>query len=62
MVVNLFCEVRNNKIEVPTWPEHPFKAEHFRTKWYIVPIKDMRNLNITFPLPDMQEFYRSAVM
>ncbi|XP_018404393.1 PREDICTED: insulin-degrading enzyme-like, partial [Cyphomyrmex costatus] len=60
MVVDLFCEVRNKEIEVPTWPEHPFKDEHFRTIWYIVPIKDIRNLSISFPLPDMRQHYRSA--
>ncbi|XP_018401508.1 PREDICTED: insulin-degrading enzyme-like isoform X2 [Cyphomyrmex costatus] len=60
MVVDLFCEVRNKEIEVPIWPEHPFKDEHFRTIWYIVPIKDIRNLGISFPLPDMRQHYRSA--
>ncbi|XP_020292220.1 insulin-degrading enzyme isoform X2 [Pseudomyrmex gracilis] len=59
MVVNLFWEVKNKEIKVPEWPEHPFKDEHFRTKWYIVPIKDMRTLNMSFPLPDMQQYYRS---
>ncbi|KYN43148.1 Insulin-degrading enzyme [Trachymyrmex septentrionalis] len=60
MVVDLFCEVRNNEIEVPIWPEHPFKDEHFRTMWYIVPIKDIRYLDISFPLPDMRQHYRSS--
>ncbi|XP_011065104.1 PREDICTED: insulin-degrading enzyme-like [Acromyrmex echinatior] len=53
MVVDLFCEVRNKEIQVPTWPEHPFKDEHFRTMWYIVPKTYIRSLNIEFPLPDM---------
>ncbi|KAL6438860.1 hypothetical protein ACFW04_003738 [Cataglyphis niger] len=60
MVVDLFCEVQNKEVDVPVWPEHPFKDEHFRNKWYIVPIKDLRNLDITFPLPDLQQYYRSA--
>ncbi|KYM94749.1 Insulin-degrading enzyme [Cyphomyrmex costatus] len=60
MIVDLFCEVRNNEIEVPIWSEHPFKDEHFRTIWYIVPIKDIRNLSISFPVPDMRQNYRSA--
>ncbi|KAG5318797.1 IDE enzyme, partial [Pseudoatta argentina] len=60
MVVDLFCEVRNKEIEVPTWPEHPFKDEHFRTMWYIVPKTYMRSLNIEFPLPDMRQHYRSS--
>lgn len=62
MVVDLFYEVRNKKVKVPVWPEHPFKDEHFRTKWYVVPIKDMRNLDITFPLPDLQQYYKSSVI
>lgn len=60
MVVDLFSEVQNKEIEIPVWPEHPFKDEHFRTTWYIVPIKDTRNLDILFPLPDMQQHYRSS--
>ncbi|KYQ54450.1 Insulin-degrading enzyme, partial [Trachymyrmex zeteki] len=60
MVVNLFCEVRNKEIEVPSWPEHPFNDEHFRTIWYFVPIKDTRKLKVLFPLPDMRQHYRSS--
>ncbi|KYN00390.1 PREDICTED: insulin-degrading enzyme-like [Cyphomyrmex costatus] len=59
MVVDLFCEMRNKEIEVPIWPV-PFKDEHFRTIWYIVPIKDIRKLSISFPLPDMRQYYVSA--
>ncbi|XP_018377581.1 PREDICTED: insulin-degrading enzyme-like [Trachymyrmex cornetzi] len=62
MVVNLFCEVRNKEIEVPIWSEHPFKDEHFRTMWYVVPIKDVRYLNISFLLPDLRQHYRSKPM
>ena len=62
MVVNLFCEVRNKEIEVPTWPEHPFKDEHFGTIWYIVPKTNIGNLVIDFPLPDMRQHYRSSVI
>ena len=57
----MFSDVENKDIKAPEWPEHPFNEEHFKTKWYIVPIKDIRNLNITFPIPDLQEHFRSAV-
>ncbi|KYN40060.1 Insulin-degrading enzyme, partial [Trachymyrmex septentrionalis] len=60
MVVDLFCEVRNN--EIPIWPEHPFKDEHFRTMWYIVPIVDIRYLKILFPLPDMRQYNGFSVI
>ncbi|KYN28455.1 Insulin-degrading enzyme, partial [Trachymyrmex cornetzi] len=59
MVVNLFCEIRNKEIEVPMVSEHPFKDEHFGTVWYIVPIKNIRNLTISFLLPDLRQHYRS---
>lgn len=61
MVVELFPHVRNKEIALPMWPEHPFNEQHFQTKWYVVPIKDIRNLFVIFPLPDLQEYYRSAV-
>ncbi|XP_012215276.2 insulin-degrading enzyme isoform X1 [Linepithema humile] len=60
IAINLFSEVRNKEVEVPMWPDHPFKDEHFCTKWYIIPIKDMRNLDITFPLPDLKQHFRSS--
>ncbi|XP_025073712.1 insulin-degrading enzyme-like [Pogonomyrmex barbatus] len=51
MVVDLFCEVRNKEVETPVWPEHPFKDEHFRTIWYIVPIKDNKKLEYVVSFP-----------
>ncbi|XP_033214183.1 insulin-degrading enzyme isoform X2 [Belonocnema kinseyi] len=60
MVVEMFADVENKSVKAPKWPEHPFHEEHFQCKWFIVPIKDVRNLNITFPIPDLQEHYRSA--
>ncbi|XP_014470958.1 PREDICTED: insulin-degrading enzyme isoform X1 [Dinoponera quadriceps] len=60
MVVNLFSQVRNKEIDVPVWREHPFNDEHFRTKWHIVPIKDRRNLHVTFPIPDLHQHYQAA--
>ncbi|XP_018377582.1 PREDICTED: insulin-degrading enzyme-like [Trachymyrmex cornetzi] len=58
MVVNLFGEVRNKDIEVSIWSE-PFKDEHFRTMWYVIPIRDLRNLIISFLLPDLRQHCRS---
>ncbi|KAJ8667813.1 hypothetical protein QAD02_009476 [Eretmocerus hayati] len=59
MILEMFSDVENKNIEAPKWNEHPFTDEHFQTKWYIVPIKDLRNLNITFPIPDWHEHFRS---
>lgn len=61
MVVNLFSAVKNKNVEVPKWEEHPFTYDQLRTCAYVVPIKDIRNLNIVFPAPDLLEYYKSAV-
>lgn len=63
MVVELFSQVKNKDVTVPTWPQHPFNPkEHFQHKWYVVPIKDIRNLYIIFPIPDLREHYKAAVI
>ena len=61
LVVGMFSNVENKNVEAPKLTEHPFNEEHFATKWSVVPIKDIRYLNITFPIPDMHEDFRSGV-
>nr|XP_031836448.1 insulin-degrading enzyme isoform X1 [Nomia melanderi] len=60
IVLKLFSQIKNKEIEIPVWTEHPFSEQDFQTKWYIVPIKNTRHLNITFPLPDLRDHYKSA--
>jgi insulysin len=61
MTVELFSDVRNKNLTAPTWPLHPFGPEQLQMKGYIIPIKDLRNLNITFPIPDLHEYYKAGV-
>lgn len=61
MVVRCFANVENKNVESPIWEEHPFKLEQLQTCAYIVPLKDVRNLNIIFPAPDLQKYYKSVV-
>ncbi|XP_071646735.1 insulin-degrading enzyme-like [Temnothorax longispinosus] len=60
MVVKYFCDIQNNEVEVPIYPEHPFGDEHFGTIWYIVPLQHIRELVISFPYPDIQHYYRAS--
>ncbi|XP_076044547.1 insulin degrading metalloproteinase isoform X2 [Oratosquilla oratoria] len=60
MVVDLFKDVTNKDVQIPEWPEHPFGPEQCQQIGYIVPVKDIRNLNITFPIPDLHPHYRTA--
>nr|XP_043901577.1 insulin-degrading enzyme isoform X4 [Solea senegalensis] len=59
MVVKLFAEVENKSVPVPEFPEHPFQEEHLKQFYKVVPIKDIRNLYVTFPIPDLQKYYKS---
>ncbi|XP_014206136.1 insulin-degrading enzyme isoform X2 [Copidosoma floridanum] len=59
MVIDKFSDIENKDVEAPTWPEHPFNKEHFQTKWFVVPIKDLRHLTITFPIPDLHKHFRA---
>ncbi|XP_008554389.2 insulin-degrading enzyme isoform X1 [Microplitis demolitor] len=60
MVIEKFAQVKNKQVEVPEWPDHPFNEDHFGKKWLIVPIKDVRGLKMTFPLPDLSQHFRSC--
>ena len=53
MVTKLFENVENKNVIAPTWPQHPYRPEDNRTITYIVPIKNIRNLDILFPIPDI---------
>ena len=33
----------------------------FQMKAHIVPVKDLRNMNVTFPIPDLQSQYKCNV-
>lgn len=59
---DLFAAVENKNVASPEWKEHPFGPDQLQKKGFIVPVKDIRNLNITFPMPDMREHYESQVV
>lgn len=61
IIVELFSEVENKNVEAPKWTEYPFGKEQLRTCTYMVPIKDLRNLHVIFPSPDLIEYYTSQV-
>ena len=49
------------KVNVPSWDEPPFTSEQMQTLTYIVPVKDIRTLNITFGVPDLSSEYRNVL-
>ncbi|XP_044152189.1 insulin-degrading enzyme isoform X2 [Bufo gargarizans] len=59
LLVKLFAEVENKNVPVPEFPENPFQKQCLQKTYKIVPIKDIRNLYVTFPIPDLQKYYKS---
>ncbi|KAK9703223.1 Insulinase (Peptidase family M16) [Popillia japonica] len=59
IVIELFSEVENKNVEAPRWNDYPFGKEQLKTCTYMVPIKDLRNLHVIFPSPDLLEYYKS---
>ena len=59
MVVPLFGLVENRHVPIPTWPGHPIQEEHTHVQMSIVPIKDERGFSITWPVEDLNPYYKS---
>ncbi|XP_076308148.1 insulin-degrading enzyme-like [Tachypleus tridentatus] len=58
MTVPLCCDVKNKNVTVPEWLEHPYGPEQLKFQTSVVPIQDIRELHITFPVPDLQQYYK----
>lgn len=61
MVLDKFAGIVNKEVEVPVWPQHPWRPEDRGTRVSVVPVKDTRALTISFPTGDLEKFYKSAV-
>ena len=42
------------------WPSRPFKSSQMRQKIYVVPVKDIYHVNLTFPMEDLLDYYLAA--
>lgn len=62
MAVEYFSPVKCiDGVIPPTWPESPYGPDEIKKQLFVVPIKDLRSLVITFPIPDLSEYYKACV-
>ncbi|PIO70585.1 peptidase M16 inactive domain protein [Teladorsagia circumcincta] len=54
-----FDAIENKQVKPKQWSESPYGEEQLGRRIEIVPIKDSRSLTIRFPIPDLQEEYKS---
>lgn len=60
MTLKYFANIENKNVELPKWSDKVFLEDQHHTKLYILPIKDTRNLTISFQIPDYDEYFRSG--
>lgn len=60
MTLKYFADIENKNVELPQWSDKVFLEDQHHTKLYILPIKDTRNLTISFQIPDYDEHFRSG--
>ncbi len=61
LVIDQFSRVEKKGIKKRVWETNPFRNPEDVQKYiYIVPIKDIRELHICFPIHDVQPFYRTG--
>lgn len=58
--VSMFKDVKNKNVHTPEWPTHPYGKDQLKTKGYITPVKDVRSLLVSFPIPDLQDQHKSG--
>ncbi len=60
LIRRLFSDVKNKDVLAPSWPNHPYGEEQSKKVTYVVPVKDIRQLNIWFPTEDLQPYYKTS--
>lgn len=61
MVVEKFSEIENKDIVKPSWPQHPYSEDYQGLQMSVVPVKNVQNLCLDFPIPDARIHYKNGV-
>jgi insulysin len=62
IVEEMFVDVENRDVEAPYWSENPYGPNELQTRIEMVPVKDIRQLSVMFPIPDTTPQYKSWVI
>lgn len=58
MVETYFAPVQNKEISPPTFPGTPFGKEHLGKWIHVVPVKEMRSVELSFPMREIDSLYK----
>ncbi|XP_068709633.1 insulin-degrading enzyme-like [Montipora foliosa] len=59
LVIKLFSDAEDKSVTIPEFPIHPYGDEQVQVEFVVVPIKEIKHLNISFPIPDVSPHYES---
>lgn len=59
LVRTKFSQVENKNVARPYFPDHPYGPDQLCEKIFVVPVKDLRSLELLFPFPDQHPHYLS---
>jgi len=59
IVIDIFGNVEDKNIEAQQWQNSPLTDEQFRKITYVVPVKDVRSLRLTWSIPDLRPHYKT---
>nr|XP_058959294.1 insulin-degrading enzyme-like isoform X2 [Pocillopora verrucosa] len=59
LVIKLFSDTEDKNVSIPEFHDHPYDDEQVQVELKVVPIKDIKQLNISFPIPDVNQYYES---
>jgi insulysin len=59
LVVSQFANIERKNVNMPYWTDPIYKEEQLATKTLVVPVKDIRILCLTFPIPEQSKYYKS---
>ncbi|GAB6025052.1 hypothetical protein CHUAL_010157 [Chamberlinius hualienensis] len=60
MVTETFVGAVNKNVSIREWNQHPYGPEQLKKIVYVVPIKDIRKLSLTFPIPYLHPYYKTS--
>ncbi|BFZ09211.1 hypothetical protein BsWGS_12249 [Bradybaena similaris] len=59
MVIPLFEKDINKNVEIPRWDDSPYTDEHLQCVVHAVPVKDIREMSVMWPTPDVSDYYKA---
>ena len=62
MVERYFSPIENKNISIPTFPGTPYRPEQLAKRIHVVPVKEMRSVELTFPLREISTLYQKKPM